>query len=297
MRHTAKIVRTLCALAIAVAAALSTFAPSLYAKDFGKIMPLGDSITKGTTKVGTLTTTVPGGYRDPLYDKLTGAGHTFQFVGSTNINPTETLTTAKQDYHEGWGGYLIDGAISIGSDGKQDYGGLAENLKNWLDASTPDTILLMIGTNDIGKGYATGATNRLETLIRSIYTYSTEKDKNHHVAVYVASLAPRPQSTSINNAVKSFNLEVPGIVDDCVADGLDVHYVDMYTPLNANTALYLSDDKLHPSAAGYQVIADTWYNALAVPEPSCVVLLIVGAAMFGIWRLRNAFEKTSVTNE
>jgi lysophospholipase L1-like esterase len=39
-----------------------------------KIMPMGDSITDGLD--------VPGGYRGPLYDKLTGMGYAVDFVGS-----------------------------------------------------------------------------------------------------------------------------------------------------------------------------------------------------------------------
>ena len=60
-----------------------------------KIMPVGDSITYGADGTN-------AGYRGFLYNDLTAAGNTFQFVGTTNGNPgslptapsTRPITTA-----------------------------------------------------------------------------------------------------------------------------------------------------------------------------------------------------------
>ena len=49
-----------------------------------RIMPLGDSITYGTSSTGTV------GYRRPLYQFLVGAGYSVDFVGSqTNGSPAD----------------------------------------------------------------------------------------------------------------------------------------------------------------------------------------------------------------
>ena len=109
------------------------------AADLGNVMPLGDSITVG---VGDPR---GGGYRDPLYTQLTNAGHTFQFVGTLSSSPTELLTSAGQQNHEGHGGYVIE----AGTSGRE---GIRDNITTYLGATDPDLILLMIGTNDVHIG-------------------------------------------------------------------------------------------------------------------------------------------------
>jgi hypothetical protein len=60
-----------------------------------RIMPLGDSITYGTSSTGTV------GYRRPLYQLLAGAGYSVDFVGSqTNGSPNDF--DRNQEGHSGW---------------------------------------------------------------------------------------------------------------------------------------------------------------------------------------------------
>lgn len=235
------------------------------AKDFGKIMPMGDSITLG---VGD-----EGGYRDPLYTLLTNGGHTFTFVGSDTGNSTELLSGASQTHHEGHSGYIINGTGSGAS-----RPGLDENINTWIgkDGVSPDIILLMIGTNDMGTGYdVAGAPDRLRSLISNIYS------KQANVSLYVATLTPFP---SVEDAVHTFNAAVPGIVSKFKTDGKDIHFVNMHDALTASDL----PDGLHPGSAGYDKMAQAWYNALVVPEPSCVVMVFTGLiALSGYaWRKR-----------
>ncbi len=234
------------------------------AKDLGKIMPMGDSITLG---VGD-----DGGYRDPLYTLLTNAGHTFTFVGSDTGNATTTLSNANQTHHEGHSGYIINGA---GSGATRP--GLDENLNTWIGPSgvSPDIILLMIGTNDMGTGYdVANAPTRLKNLITNIY------NKQPDVSLYVASLTPFP---AVEEAVHTFNAALPGIVSE-FRKSKDIHLVNMHDALTAADL----PDSLHPGAVGYDKMAQTWYNALVVPEPSCVAMLLTGLlALSGyLWRKR-----------
>ncbi|HLL88417.1 MAG TPA: GDSL-type esterase/lipase family protein, partial [Tepidisphaeraceae bacterium] len=97
-----------------------------------KIMPLGDSITNGGSG---------SGYRGPLYQKLTAANYSFQFVGSRTDNATAALTTSNNSRHEGHSGSFI-------KTGDATRIGIYDYLPTWINAAQPDIILLHIGTND-----------------------------------------------------------------------------------------------------------------------------------------------------
>ena len=47
-----------------------------------------------------------------------------------------------------------------------------------------------------------------------------------------------------------------------------VKLVDMYTPFGVYSAgnTNFSSDHLHPSDAGYQVMADTWFECIEIPS-------------------------------
>ena len=113
----------------------------------GRIMPLGDSITKGAPA---------GAYRDPLFSLLKKGGYSFSFVGSLDENPTAALTAEGQEHHQGHS--------SMGMDWIRD------NLKPFFAANQPDRILLAIGANDIGGATVPDLKTRMENLVTAIFT-------------------------------------------------------------------------------------------------------------------------------
>src|SRR5665647_586276 len=62
-----------------------------------RILPLGDSITYGSS--------VAGGYRLPLYAVLTNAGYNVDYIGSDTGNSAPGL--GAEIHHEGHGGWRI----------------------------------------------------------------------------------------------------------------------------------------------------------------------------------------------
>src|ERR1043166_6301011 len=86
-----------------IIAALSFVAPfySSHAATV-RIIPLGDSITLGLN--------VPGGYSAPLYQLLTNAGYTVDYLGTQNGNGAPSLPDSN---HEGYSGYTIRNIDSI----------------------------------------------------------------------------------------------------------------------------------------------------------------------------------------
>ncbi|GAA4469164.1 cellulose binding domain-containing protein [Phytohabitans houttuyneae] len=217
------------ATAAVTAAAMVLTGPAASAESNGgvRVMPLGDSITDGFN--------VPGGYRIGLWQRFVAGGHTVDFVGS-QFNGPASLGDHDHQGHSGWRIDQIDA-----------------NVVNWLRATTPRTVLLHIGTNDMF-GNASGAPARLSTLLDRITNTSPG------IIVFVATIVPLP---SADAAVRTYNAAIPGIVQSKVAAGKRVYLVDMFRALTASDLA----DGIHPNAGGYEKMAAVWYDALrSVPD-------------------------------
>jgi lysophospholipase L1-like esterase len=86
-----------------------------------RILPLGDSITEGQN----------GGYRDVLYDRLTAAGYTVDYVGPRY----DQYSGAPDKDHAGTPGHNTGNILGV--------------VDGHLATYDPDVVLLMIGTNDL----------------------------------------------------------------------------------------------------------------------------------------------------
>ena len=191
-----------------------------------RVMPLGDSITEGTQ--------IPGGYRTGLWQRLSGAGYRVDFVGS-QFNGPAALGDHDHEGHPGWRIDQIDA-----------------NITRWLQSTTPRTVLLHIGTNDILQNYnVSSAPSRMSTLIDRITAAAPSAD------VLVATIIPLA-SAGQESAARTFNAALPGIVQSKVAAGKRVHLVDMHAALTTADLI----DGIHPTAGGYDKMAAVWYSAL-----------------------------------
>jgi len=207
-------------------------APAQTDKDLGRIMPVGDSITKGAPA---------GAFRDPLFTLLKDGGYTFKFVGTLTENPTPALTAAGQDHHEGHSGMGMNW--------------IDEHLKEFFAANAPDRILLAIGANDVGGATVAELQARMDKLVADIFAQQPK------VKLYLASVTP--QTGPVMAKIVEFNKLIPGIVASHQAKGRQVTYVSM-------DALDLKDigDNVHPNVAGSLKMAQAWNAALATPGKS-----------------------------
>ena len=216
-----------------------------------KIMPLGDSITRGVD--GVTPVSDQGGYRTDLWNRLQTSGFNldFDFVGSLSNGPDSL-----DPNHEGHGGWRID-QISNGRASDPDAG----SINDWLNAFRPDMILLKAGTNDMGfSGDSPAkAADELSGLIDQI-TGLLPKAK-----VLVASIIPVDPSRNssirqdFDDRVIAFNELIPDIVDNKVGAGKNVTFVDIFSALTLGD---LAPDGFHPNAPGYSKMADVWFNAI-----------------------------------
>lgn len=209
------------------------------------ILPLGDSITYGAGGVG--------GYRDQLFDSLTLADWSFEFIGSAGGNPSLALTAASQVNHEGHSGYRID-HIAYNLAGNDGTGG--NNGGFWFNSGVqPDVILLHI------------LKNRLDSLVNQLTLARPNAD------LLVAGIIPMNVSSGgkfLNEDVKAYNSYIRNtLVPKYRNLGRRVSFVDQYPNfVNANGTIKtaLLPDGVHPNQAGYDLMADTWSSAiLALP--------------------------------
>jgi hypothetical protein len=207
------------------------FSASLPAADITRIMPLGDSITRGY-----VSSIYHWGYRKPLYDNLTTGGYSFDFVGSQFDG---SFPDPNHEGHDGWRADQI--LTSIGG---------------WLITYQPDVVLLHIGTNDITQGNQDA--NEVNDILNVIDAY--EVNNNKHVPVILALIINRTDSSQYSQATTVFNDDVNAMALNRIAGGDDIVIVDMESALSYPADL--ADGK-HPNDTGYAKMSAVWYNALA----------------------------------
>jgi len=219
-------------------------------------MPIGDSITSG--EMGWST------YRCYLDGMLNGAGVSFDFVGSksqpTN-GPYACPTSFDEDHESYWGQYVV---------------GVAHSATASVEELQPDVALIHLGTNDITglRGPASTA-SKLESFITDLQAVKPD------LTILVAQLIPcdamgfdplyEPQCAedlpAFNDHLASFT--------SLSTDQSSVIVVDMETGFG----LDLLRDGVHPTDAGFELMAARWMTALqeagvigdgstsALPEP------------------------------
>lgn len=235
------------------------------------ILPLGDSITYGYPAAG--------GWRDPLYQELGANGISCNFVGESNANSSAFLNSMGDPYHDGFPGCWINNlTVPVASD---------------LPFYQPDDVLLQVGINDILNGRTI---SDLQTDITGLVNqiFSTEPT----VHLYLASILPN-LNLSLDPEVQAYNNYISStLVPDQQALGRNITFVDQYANFVDGagapiSSLYDVNDPTHPNAAGYLLMANTWFDAMAVPEPASAILTGLGGIGLVALMARRRFVRHS----
>ena len=210
-----------------------------------RIMPLGDSITQGSS-----SGVIPDSdqyylsYRKALRDKLADRGYQIDYVGS-QVSGNAIFSDAQ---HEGHGGWVADG--------DSPYGSIRPNIYNFLEANPADIILLHIGTNDVGAGHASADDVRL--ILDEIDRYSPS------VWVVLALIINRATPPCpLCATTTAYNDALDAMVRTRLNDKIVI--VDMENGAGLDYRLYPSGDMydtLHPFASGYEKMAEAWLLGL-----------------------------------
>ena len=204
-----------------------------------RILPLGDSITKGIGHPSV------GGYRDRLENELVNHGKSFDFIGEYQDGPSSLA----DKHHEGIGGKTI---------------GQMSAMFDLVKAQNPDIVLLIAGTNDMGTGWETAHT-RLTNLVNYILGYSSVD------YVVLGTIPPRidtrsyhtsgcPNEAYLDPRHVSYNTKIKAMAS------ARVKVVDMYPLIkkynDGNGPGDMADCR-HPDQSGYEKMGTAWYNTRA----------------------------------
>ncbi len=215
-------------------------------------MPLGDSITEGFP-------TFTGGYRVELFSRAVLANQAITFVGRRPNGPAGGMVQGKvfPPGNEGYSGFTIDDETAAGRMGIQPLVNAAITMFH------PHIILMMIGTNDINVNIdVANAPTRLAALIDQITTAAPS------ALLVVAQITPTTTDAT-NTRIMAYNAAMPALINQRAAAGKHVQLVNMYGAFTARAdyKTSLMTDDLHPNAAGYGLLGDTWYNTISALLP------------------------------
>lgn len=256
--------RLILVLAIAVHGA---FAASNSAVKPLRIMPLGDSITRGSYlaqhadgpyqgKAIGLANPKGGGWRKLLQDHLRAAGVAYDFVGELSYHAygkDGIVDPAFDPDHHGLAGFsnrriLEGGVVPTPADVLAAMGTTqitVPDLATVLKRQRPDIILLMSGAN----GFDAPARDEL---IRQIGRLCPAH-------LFVATILPQRPPRAGWEQVDAYNASLPAIVSVQQAAGHRVTLVDMNQAVSADDLL---PDGVHPGPEGLRKMAATWFHAL-----------------------------------
>lgn len=196
-----------------------------------RILPLGDSITWG---IGS-----DGGYRVRLFQEACAAGKHITFVGAFANGPELVAGRDFPRQHGGVSGWTIDQ--------------VATTLSEPEASHTPHIVLLQVGTNDVyAHSTPTAMADRLERLLDRL------KRTVPTALVVVAQITPL-RDRALSDLAVAYNRELARRVQTRRARGERLLLVDQF---NTFPVELLSSDGVHPTQAGYERIAETWYASV-----------------------------------
>lgn len=190
-----------------------------------RIWMLGDSLTEGYFLPDL------GGYRTTLYQRLSEKGLQFDFVGSASSGPAE-LPDHDNEGHQG-----------------QEIQWFTPRVQDWYESTPFDVAVVMVGSAHVAiHEHVQEAPAHLTELLREI-------DRASDVEIFVAQIPPFGMTyAGYEPDVEAFNEAVV-----TVASELDMRVVDQFTGFDAET---MTNDGVHPTAAGYELIGNRFADAL-----------------------------------
>jgi lysophospholipase L1-like esterase len=225
-----------------------------------RIMPLGNSITRGEETDGGLLESQMKGYRYDLKVLLEAAGYMVDFVGSESAG----YLYFDDSQHAGIGGsrdQYVARLLTDGYDERWDRQTI-EPPGPYLDVFNPDIILLHIGTNDITHESETELYDdeKVSTILNLVDQYEARAQKE--VIVFLALIINRRNCVTGCYTTTQWNIFINNLALNRIAGGDKIVIVDMENDAGfLYTDVDMADD-LHPNSLGYSKMASLWASSI-----------------------------------
>jgi len=211
-------------------------APALALEPVGtvplRLMPLGDSITRGDAEHDS--------YRRPLWQLLAAGGYSVDFVGSQSANLLGGSPHDDFDNdHEGHGGWRADEIL--------------ERIAEWAGGARPDIVIVHLGSNDVFQDQSLQST--IDDLGHIIDRLRAINPRVKILLAQVIGVANAHQ----NEGIRRLNSEIAALAGRKTADGSAVVLVDQFTGFQAAEDTH---DGVHPDLSGEVKLAQRWFTAL-----------------------------------
>jgi lysophospholipase L1-like esterase len=131
----------------------------------------------------------------------------------------------------------------------------ALRLPGVMSSNRPDVVLLMEGLNDLtalGDRGVMRAWNAIDTMAKEV--------RGRGARLFLATLPP--SRTGVPNAVPPALVQTLNSRIRTTAAGEGAVLVDVHQALSANLPAYIGPDGIHPTAAGYERIAEVFFAAI-----------------------------------
>ncbi len=195
-----------------------------------RIMPLGDSITAGSTDTDH--------YRSWLWKQLTGKKLAVDFVGSAG--KIFGISFGKSDYdsdHEGHWAWTTNQVL--------------EKIDGWARISKPDIVLIHLGTNDVFQGIPS------ETAVDNLSAIIDRARSANPKAVFL--VAKIISARGMESGVQQLNEMIDAVIPKKSTPESPVHVVAMPNDFDVESD---TSDGAHPNEAGAKKMASAWAVAL-----------------------------------
>lgn len=133
-----------------------------------------------------------------------------------------------------------------------------DRLPGVLSLWNPQVLCLLEGGNDLNRTDI--GPPAITNLPLSAISTMVQTARNRGIAVMLASLPPQRPGGSKAGGVPYLSTYNSGIQQ--IAGNQGATFVNVFAALNANLALYIGPDGFHPTVAGHNKIADTFFSAI-----------------------------------
>lgn len=222
-------------------------------KNLGDIWVIGDQVNLGN--LDNDATKTP---RSVFYQKLISTGYNFTFTGHSTANSEGLPNNAAYTSHSSVNGAKIaDMTNKIGTYWNQ----------GRLNTVKPETICIMLGTNDIHADLIDGAPERMKTLINKIYSLPGVGNP----IIYVGAIPPNQTLERKKTNVNIYNEGLEQLVNTFKASGKKIFFVDHFNALGGETTATIlkhmqADNSsefgpgIHLNGSGDTVVGNNWQH-------------------------------------